>query len=634
MTDMSAKDSDVPDLLGAWASSSASSSAAPAQAPADDGDDLLGAWAKTVPQPEGPAAKKVLRLTVHPAGTKPDKASPRSEGAKPEETLSQYVNRLLGEHGADTLTDKTIRFGAGAARGVGDVADTLAQGIGYAGEQGARALSGAGVISPDSAQAVSDWRARINADIAADNARFAEAANDSSAAQIGRLGGQIAGTAPFLAASGGLISAATRGAPIVNALAARPLVSAAVRGAGAGAGASALTSAASEEPLGDQITSGATAGAVLGPAGRLVSGVARKVAGAGVEPETAQLAATARDKFGIPIRPDQISTNPMVRFMGSVMQRLPFTGMGEHVAEQQTAFNRAIANEFGETADKVTRPVLARAATRIGGMFDSVASRTGQIAIDRPFMSDVGRIVNDARSVLGRDAGPIENQVRRIADRIDFGTNSLSADSYQSLTRKGTPLDRAIHSADPNVRFYAGQIRDALDDAMERSAPADVVADLKQARYQWAIMKAIEPLAHDAPTGDISVAKVLRAATGGNLDELGQIGQRFLKEPPSSGTAERLTAIKTIGALAGGVGGLSYFDPEHFQRDVAGLGAGLLAARAGGAALRSNALTGALIRGGQRQALGAGNAMAPRTRLPITPALGALALRPASASTR
>src|ERR1700722_14517968 len=102
----------------------------------------------------------------------------------------------------------------------------------------------------------------------------------------------------------------------------------------------------------------------------------------------------------------------------------------------------------------------------------------------------------------------------------------------------------------------------------------------------------------------------------------------------SAGTAERLTALKTIGALAGGVGGLSYFDPEHFQRDVAGLGAGLLAARAGGAALRSGALTNALIRGGQRQAARSGNALVPRNRLPIAPALGALALRPSSASTR
>jgi hypothetical protein len=238
------------------------------------------------------------------------------------------------------------------------------------------------------------------------------------------------------------------------------------------------------------------------------------------------------------------------------------------------------------------------------------------------------------RTVLGRDAAPIFDQVQRIADRIDRGTGTLDAEAYQSLVRKETPFDRALKSRDPNVRYYAEKLRGSLDNVMERSAPADAAADLREAHYQWAIMKAVEPLAKNAPTGDISPALVLARTKGGNLEQLGQIGQRFVKEPPSSGTAERLTALKTVGALAGGVGGLGYFDPEHFQRDVAGLGAGLLAARAGGAALRGNALTNALIRGGQRQAPRGSNPLVPRNSLPIAPALGALALRPPSASAR
>jgi hypothetical protein len=164
----------------------------------------------------------------------------------------------------------------------------------------------------------------------------------------------------LLATGGGALAAAGRGAPIVNALTGRPILVAAARGAGAGGAINALTSAASEAPLGEQIESGATAGALLGPVGYGFGKAVNKLLGTGMDRETANLATAARDKFGIPIRVDQVSANPMVRFVGSVMQRLPFTGLGGHVAEQQTAFNRAVANEFGETADKITRPVLQR----------------------------------------------------------------------------------------------------------------------------------------------------------------------------------------------------------------------------------------------------------------------------------
>jgi hypothetical protein len=604
------------DLVSEWASPKKGAAAAPA---GRDEEDLVSEWAAprsifedagfTLPKP---AAASTGSIFTDAGFTLPGRKPAPAATAAPSEavanpTLGTTVAGMVRNASGDSIGDVATRFGAGAARGVGDIADTLAQGIGYVGAKGANALASAGVISPGSAKTVADWRARINSDISKENTLFDIAAAEAPSAGLGRLAGQIAGTTPFLAAGGGALAAAGRGAPIVNALAARPVISAAVRGAGVGAGANVLTSASSDQPLGEQIESGAKTGALFGPLGYGMGKVASKALGAGIDRETANLATTARDKFDIPIRVDQMSANPMVRFMGSVMQRLPFTGLGEHAAGQQVAFNRAVAKEFGETADRITRPVIQQAKDRIGQVFDDVSQRTGKITIDQPFVTDVSRVVHDARSVLGKDAEPIVDQVRRISDRVDYGTNSLDADAYQSLTRKDTPLDRAMKSPDPNVRFYVGKLRDALDDAMERSAPSDVVADLKRARYQWAIMKAVEPLAKKAPTGDISPALLLGKSKGGNLEEIGQVGQRFLKEPPSSGTAERLAVMKLGAGLAGGVGGLvgAYnFDPENFQRDAAEIGGALIAAKVGGAALRSNALARGLLHNAQRGPVG------------------------------
>ena len=86
-----------------------------------------------------------------------------------------------------------------------------------------------------------------------------------------------------------------------------------------------------------------------------------------------------------------------------------------------------------------------------------------------------------------------------------------------------------------------------------------------------------------------------------NIGTLGHIGQRFLKEPPSSGTAERATILMGLGkaaAAATGIGGTYAFDPEHFQQNLAKAAAAYGLARGGSAALRSNWLTSALLQRG------------------------------------
>jgi hypothetical protein len=167
-----------------------------------------------------------------------------------------------------------------------------------------------------------------------------------------------------------------------------------------------------------------------------------------------------------------------------------------------------------------------------------------------------------------------------------------------------------MQSQNPNIRAAARDIREALDGAMERSAPPDVVNNLRQARGQWRNLRTIEPLVAKAPTGDISPALLQgRVNTsfsgthgaayggGGDLKTLSDIGQRFMKEPPSSGTAERGMLMHLLGgAGAGGLGVLSGELPLHTAGLAAAgtLGSAALA-RGVGSGLRSNALTESLI---------------------------------------
>ncbi len=282
---------------------------------------------------------------------------------------------------------------------------------------------------------------------------------------------------------------------------------------------------------------------------------------------------------------------------------------------QRVAFTRAVAGTMGEAADNLTPKVMSSARTRIGQVFDDVAARTG--IQDAPsLLKNLGNVVHEASQAVDEGAvKPLLKQVENIGSLVDPGTKTLSGEAYQSLTRKGAPLDRAMNSADPNIRHYAGQIRNALDDALEASAsPADLKA-LKTARLQWKNMRTIQDLAAKANIeGEITPSLLLGAVKksykdmpfsgAGEIGTLAHIGQEFLKEKPSSSTPERMLLYRLLegfgGAAAGGFAGV-----EGVQHPVAAA-LGLSSIMAGGK-MTSSVLKSKAYRNAMLSAAGNGN---------------------------
>lgn len=363
------------------------------------------------------------------------------------------------------------------------------------------------------------------------------------------------------------------------------------------------------ESTGDPLL-GAAATAAF-PAAIRASGAAANALVGHVDPNTAQLAATARNAFGIPIGTGELSSNPSIRFANSVVNKLPGSGGVAHREEMQTNFNRSVAQTFGEDAPSITPQVMARARDRIGNVFEGVAQRTPVIHADPQLATELRQTIHDAQATMTPgEVEPLIRQVHNIASLVDPHTQTITGEIYQNLTRRGTPLDRAMQSPNPNIRNAARDIRESLDGAMERSAPQDVIDDLRQARAQWRNLRTVEPLVAKAPTGDISPAllqgrvntsfKGTHGAAyggGGDLKTLSDIGQRFMKEPPSSGTSERGLIMHLLGgAGAGGIGMLSGELPLKAALLAAGGTAGsALLGRGVGSGLRSNALTERLI---------------------------------------
>lgn len=326
-----------------------------------------------------------------------------------------------------------------------------------------------------------------------------------------------------------------------------------------------------------------------------------------INPELAQVAQMARDKYDIPIRGGQITSSPSMRWMDAVLQGKPFSGMATNAAEQQTGFNRALAAQMGEESSVVTRQVIKSAKKRLGQEYDDIATQTGKLVPDEQLHKGLMQVYRDAVTNIPDKADAIKNKILEVGKAVQDGM--ISGETFKGLIRKKGPLDPSLHS-DGTLGHYVGELRGEMNRFLERNAPEDMLPRLKLANKQYSVMKTLDPIAKKSPSGDVSPALLMsKAPDYGPLYDLAQIGQ-IMKPMQSSGTTERLSAMQkllSIGGAGGLEGAMIYHDPMlAAQVTLGAVGAGALksAANAGiGKLLRSDWYTNRLINGslGSRQ---------------------------------
>ena len=355
-------------------------------------------------------------------------------------------------------------------------------------------------------------------------------------------------------------------------------------------------------PLATRLGSASISGATTGLGNAAIGSLA---------PDVASLANLARTKYGIPVSAmDMAPSNSVMRIGSSALDRLPFSGAGADKAAKMAAWQRGIAAEIGEPGQSALTPdVMSTARVRIGGMFDHVAQNT-TLHLDPQFENDIINTVNQADATLTEpEARLIRNQAIQIAQKIDPATRTMDGDTYLALTKHNAPLNSLMNSENSNISNAARSLDDALDSALARSASPQDQQTLATARRQWAALKTIEPLAAtSAPIGEISPARLatrVNAQThngmaygwGGNLGELAAIGKRFLVEPGSSNTAERML---TYGAGSAALGDIwraasGNMSTGEMVKTALGIPVGLTAGRFVNSGLKSNWLANALI---------------------------------------
>jgi hypothetical protein len=279
-----------------------------------------------------------------------------------------------------------------------------------------------------------------------------------------------------------------------------------------------------------------------------------------------------------------------LRWMESVTQDIPGGGgRAKMLADKQAEqFTRAALKRAGIAADRATPDVIDAGFTQLGQKFDNLARQTTVVA-DRPFINQLDRIAKDYNDLLAPSlrAPIVDNLVNelkqmRLQHPTPGGSGGFVGREYQALRSRIDALRRNAgpNTSGPSDQYLSralGDIRDALDDAMERqlgSRPggAALADGWRNARREYknllVVEKAVQGAGENTALGLISPSQLRTAAKQQNKrayvrgkDDLGPLaraGEAIMKPLPQSGTAPRAYAqglMHTFGTASGAAAG-------------------------------------------------------------------------------
>ena len=351
---------------------------------------------------------------------------------------------------------------------------------------------------------------------------------------VGRFAGNAAVTLPLAMTGGGAVEAGLVGAGEAVPAAANLLRWATPVASGAAQGATVAGM------NGDPIGSSAVLGGGLGAAGGLVGAGVNQLIG-----EASPAVRTAIEKYGIPLRAGQTSDSAFVRKLDQMAGQLPFSGRGAQNEAQKVAVNNAVGQTFGENVPKITPAVMENAKARIGGVMDDIEN-ANTVKVGNQGLDKLAEIEANAHSAMeDGEFAVVKRQLDNIRNKVD-GNGEITGKTYGDMIGHGSPLDAALNSRNSNIANYAGQIKSTLQDSLNDSLPPADAARYAAARLQYKNMMTVAPLVNKGTPGDISPLLLQGAANrsfkgnafrgAGDLGEIGDLGQTYLRPPADSGT--------------------------------------------------------------------------------------------------
>lgn len=361
-------------------------------------------------------------------------------------------------------------------------------------------------------------------------------------------------------------------------------------------------------------------GLAIGGAIPAIGGIPRAIVGT-VDPVKQELAQKAA-KYGIDITAPQVTTSVPMKVANSVTSQFPFSGAQSFAAKQSGQFNDAVAQKIGLPAGtkKITPDVFNEAYEKASSGFNQLWAGN-HLPVGGDLLSKIVPIANEAASYGSADsAGDALNAtIDRLVTLANKNGGQVPGRAFQNID---TLLGNTVKNGG-TAGHYAGEMQDALRNAMQDNmSPADA-SQLQNLRQTWQNIKQLAPIVAKQTDGNIPPNALMGAITSngagknamsrglrGSMGDLAQIGKGLLGNTyQDSGTGARVAAFDTMKALGGVAAGAG----TGTLAPLAGATAG---ARAIQQALRSRMLYNALA-GQTQSAPGLGGGVVSRLSMPL-----------------
>ena len=359
-------------------------------------------------------------------------------------------------------------------------------------------------------------------------------------------------------------------------------------------------------------------------------------------PEAQELVQKALD-WKIPLSMDQLTTNPVTKAVGSVLNNLPLSGYAKNTAAQTSAYMKKLTETMGESGDNLAT-ALKSAKTNIGNAYNDIFSRNS-VELSPANVANMRKIANDhsVNDMTGQsETGFLHSKIDDILSKFDdYG--QVPGALYQTLrSNLGTLAKKASGNQASGLEKPLKSLQKELDSAAKVSLQAPDVPLLSDANSKYAAMKTLEkaiPTDVTASTNPNQIARTVRNSmkpeytygTGtSDLPDIAKVGTSVLRDTDATASGKKFWAKTAAGATEVAAGALlgshaakGHDDGNGFIGPLAGGLGALLAARAGGAAATSNWMRNAMVNGVHipLPALGIGG---PQVTLPVSKILGQL----------
>lgn len=295
-----------------------------------------------------------------------------------------------------------------------------------------------------------------------------------------------------------------------------------------------------------------------------------QAANLGITPELQTLRQQASD-LGV-----DIPAQYLVAGDPQTMKQLAATVPPEVLRNTLGQLTRRVSNSIGLDQPTLSEVDLTHAENAvIGPKFQQVIGNNPQdLSTAAPqAWGDLVNNLHGVRTAVDQTGAlsEVSSKLRPILNDIDNVLSEpadLTAQKFQNLTNWKSPIARAQASADPDIRAYAGQIRDHLENAFGELVPPEDQALWQEAKGQWRAVKAIsDPVVNGVsgtPNFDKLASSVSTAyggfAPAGDLGTVVKAGKVLPQLTETGGTpslpSPGLGAIASHSAVGSGAGAL------------------------------------------------------------------------------